>query len=173
MKPAMAAKERVMTTFSHQEPDRVPVGYSANGGIDRRLHQALGLKEGEGVGAALGVDYRGIWVPYKGKRLHPEIEGRGVNEEWGIRTRWIEHPTGGYWDYCDFPLREADEETIAKWPMPDPDDYDYSSIAESVGSVPQVPPTQKTQGGPACARSAPRRFSVRLSSILSGLNTEY
>jgi uroporphyrinogen decarboxylase len=131
MKPAMTSKERVMTTFSHREPDRVPIGYGANAGIDSRLHKALGLKEGEWVGAALGVDYRGIWVLYKGKRLHPPVEGRGVDEQWGIRTRWIEHPTGGYWDYCDFPLRDADEDAVAKWPMPDPDDFDYATVQET------------------------------------------
>ncbi|MEI6972955.1 MAG: uroporphyrinogen decarboxylase family protein [bacterium] len=130
MKPAMTSKERVMTTFSHQEPDRVPLGYAANEGIDRRLHQALGLKEGEWVGAALGMDYRGIWPPYKGKRLHSPVEGRRVDELWGSRTRWIEHPTGGYWDFCDFPLRDADENTIAKWPLPNPNDFDYSVVAE-------------------------------------------
>ena len=44
--------------------------------------------------------------------------------------RWTEHPSGGYWDYCDFPLREADEQTVADWPMPSPDNYDYSAVAE-------------------------------------------
>jgi uroporphyrinogen decarboxylase len=50
-----------------------------------------------------------------------------VDPEYGIRTKWIEHATGGYWDYCDFPLAEADEETVERWPMPSPDDYDYDA----------------------------------------------
>lgn len=33
----MTSKERVLVTLSHQEADRVPVNYSANGGIDNRL----------------------------------------------------------------------------------------------------------------------------------------
>jgi uroporphyrinogen decarboxylase len=48
---------------------------------------------------------------------------------WGIHRRWIEHETGGYWDYCDFPLRDADLETVENWPMPSPDDYDYERVA--------------------------------------------
>jgi uroporphyrinogen-III decarboxylase len=44
-------------------------------------------------------------------------------------TRYVEHGQGGYWDYCDFPLVTADEETVANWPMPSPDDYDYSQVA--------------------------------------------
>ncbi|MBM4144144.1 MAG: hypothetical protein FJ225_11220 [Lentisphaerae bacterium] len=127
----MSSKERVLTTFAHREPDRVPIGYSANAGIDRRLREALDVKEGEWVGEALGVDFRHVGAPYRGKRLHPEAKDRGVDEQWGIRTRWIEHPSGGYWDYCDFPLRDADEDTVAKWPMPDPADFDYGDVAEA------------------------------------------
>ncbi|HEY3418545.1 MAG TPA: uroporphyrinogen decarboxylase family protein, partial [Armatimonadota bacterium] len=43
-------------------------------------------------------------------------------------TRWVEHESGGYWDYCDFPLRDATLEEIEAWPMPSPDDFDYSQI---------------------------------------------
>ncbi len=70
-------------------------------------------------------------APYIGPRLHAELPDREVNAVWGWHCRWVEHETGGYWDYCDFPLREADEETIAAWPFPSPDDYDYSGVREA------------------------------------------
>jgi len=41
---------------------------------------------------------------------------------------WIEHAYGGYWDYVDFPLKEATLEEIENWPTPDPDDFDYSNL---------------------------------------------
>jgi uroporphyrinogen-III decarboxylase len=126
----MTSKERVMATFAHKETDRVPIGYCANGDIHRRLSQALDVRKGEWVGHAIGVDFIDVGAPYRGKCLHAELEGRSVNPEWGIRTRWIEHPSGGYWDYCDFPLRDADVDTVAKWPMPDPNDYDYDTVVE-------------------------------------------
>jgi uroporphyrinogen decarboxylase len=50
--------------------------------------------------------------------------------DWGIHTRWIEHPSGGYWDFCDFPLQGADEDAVRAWPMPDPDHYDYAAVPE-------------------------------------------
>jgi len=124
----MSSKERVLTAFAHKEPDRVPISYSANAGIDRRLREYFGLGEDESLGDVLGVDFRGVEAPYVGKRLHEEIEGRRVDPLWGIHTRWIEHETGGYWDFCDFPLKDADEETVARWPMPNPDDLDYSGV---------------------------------------------
>ncbi len=128
----MNAKERVLSTFAYGQPDRVPVNYLANAGIDRRLKAHFGLREddGEGLLLALGVDFRGVGPWYAGPRLHAEIPDRHVDPAYGIRTRWIEHESGGYWDYCDFPLRDATLEEIEAWPMPSPDDYRYDHIAE-------------------------------------------
>jgi len=127
----MNAKERVLTAFAHQEPDRVPVNYLANSGIDQRLKEHFGLAsdDSEGLRQCLGVDFRHVWPPYVGPKLHEDIPERGIKvDRWGIHRRWVEHGSGGYWDFCDFPLRDADEETVANWPMPDPDLFDYSVI---------------------------------------------
>ena len=127
----MKSKERVLTTIAHRAADRVPIDYSANPGIDRRLkaHYGLAPTDHEGLLRALGVDFRYVGVGYKGPRLHPEMPDRRVDSCWGIRTRWIEHQSGGYWDFCDFPLADATLDQIEAWPMPSPDDYDYSTIA--------------------------------------------
>jgi len=131
-KESMTSKERVMRVFAHQEPDRVPVNYSANPGIDAKLKEYFGLAndDREGLREILGVDFRGVGAPYIGPRLHPPIEGKLVDPQWGIRRRWVEHETGGYWDYCDFPLKDATLDEIESWPMPSPDDFDYNSITD-------------------------------------------
>jgi uroporphyrinogen decarboxylase len=129
----MISKERVLTTFGSNIPDRIPINYMANAGIDRRLKEHFGLKldDAEGLRQVLGVDFRAVDVPYRGPKLHEDIPKRGVKvDDWGIHRRWIEHETGGYWDYCDFPLRDATEEEIAAWSMPSPDDFDYSGVSE-------------------------------------------
>ena len=129
----MTSKERVIAAFNRHIPDRVPINYLANPGIDARLKRHFGLSssDNEGLLQALHVDFRLLEVPYKGPRLHGDVTERGISvDNWGIHRRWIEHGTGGYWDYCDFPLREAGEEEIAGWPMPDPDDFDYSTVQE-------------------------------------------
>lgn len=134
MTGSMRSKDRVLTALAHQAPDRVPINYSANPAIDRRLKQHFGLepKDDEGLRRALGVDFRGVGAPYTGPRLHPDIPERGIRTSvWGVRKRWIEHPSGGYWDYCDFPLKDASEEEVAAWPMPSPDDHDYSGVEEA------------------------------------------
>lgn len=128
----MTSKERVLSTFHHIEPDRVPINYSCNPGIDRRLkeHFHLHTDDDEGLLQCLGVDFRGLVVPYSGPTIHNPVAGRNVDPEWGFRTRWVEHHSGGYWDFCDFPLKDADIDEVENWPMPDPDDYDYSKITD-------------------------------------------
>ncbi|MCK5734102.1 MAG: hypothetical protein KAI38_07940 [Candidatus Latescibacteria bacterium] len=130
----MISKERVLTTFASRVPDRVPINYQAEPGIDARLkqHFHLASDDDEGLRVALGVDFRSVHAPYVGPRLHRDIPERGVCvDNWGIHRTWIANASGGYWDFCDFPLREATPEQIAAWPMPNPDDYDYSQVYDA------------------------------------------
>ncbi len=130
----MISKERVKRAFANAEPDRVPINYSSNPGIDKRLKDHFHLKQNdsEGLLRVLCVDFRSVGPRYSGPRLHEDIPERGIKaNNWGMRCRWVAHETGGYWDYCDFPLREADEEAVALWPMPSPDDFDYSKVKDA------------------------------------------
>lgn len=128
----MTSRERVLAAFAHTEPDRVPVNYLGNPGITARLLQHFGLAGGdyEGLLQALQVDFRSVGAPYVGPQLHEQLPDRSV-DIWGIHRRYIEHPSGGYWDYCDFPLREATVEQVADWPLPSPDDFDVSGVVEA------------------------------------------
>jgi hypothetical protein len=125
------SKERALRAFAHDEPDRVPIDYLANPGIDLRLktHFGLASDDDEGLRRALGVDFFEIIPPYIGPPLHAPVADRRI-DLWGIRTRWVEHASGGYWDFCDFPLRDADIDAIARWPMPSPDHFDYAAAAD-------------------------------------------
>jgi uroporphyrinogen decarboxylase len=128
----MTSKERVRITLACGQADRAPIDYLANPGINGRLMKHFGLQDDdrEGLLQRLNVDFRGVGPAYKGKRLHAEIPGRRVNPMTGVRTKWIEHDSGGYWDICDFPLKDADAEAVAAWPLPTADDYDYSQVRQ-------------------------------------------
>ena len=127
----LSSRDRVLAAFRHAEPDRVPVDYSANEGIDQRLkaHYGLAKDDGEGLLKALGVDFRSVGPPYTGPKLHADVPGRTI-DMWGIHRRWVQHATGGYWDYCDWPLRSAALEEVEAWPMPSPDHFDYAAVAD-------------------------------------------
>ena len=131
MKKRMSSKERGLAFFARQGTDRVPLNYFANPGIDRRVREHFGLApdDHEGLRRALGLDFGGAAPRFVGPKRHPDLPGRQV-DIWGVRTRWVEHESGGYWDFCDFPLKDADEEAVAAWPMPSPEDWDYRGVAE-------------------------------------------
>jgi uroporphyrinogen decarboxylase len=127
----LTSRERVLAAFDRVPADRVPVDYQANPGIDARLKAHFGLtaRDDEGLFTALGVDFRAIAAPYLGPRLHAELPDRSVDPQWGIRYRWMQHASGGYWEACDFPLLDADEDAVRRWPLPDPSAYDVSGVA--------------------------------------------
>ena len=118
-------------------PDRVPIDYSANPGIDRRLkeHFVLEPTDDEGLRKSLGVDFRHVGAPYVRPRIHEIPDDRQV-DIWGARSRWIEHATGGYWDFCDFPLRDATLEEAKAFPFPSPDNFDYEVVKSRCGDYP-------------------------------------
>lgn len=128
----MLPRDRVRATFTHEKTDRVPRNYLSNPGIDARLKKHFGLtaNDDEGLRRALKVDLRGVGPRYVGPPLHEQVPDRRVDPLWGWHTRLVEHESGDYWDFCDFPLKDADEEQVAAWPMPSPDDYDYSSLRD-------------------------------------------
>lgn len=124
----MTHRERVLKTFAFEKTDRVTIGYEDNPGIHARLSAALGVRDYEELYRALGVDYRAVGAPYTGPLLYPEKPGRNVNPLEGCYTRYIRHSdAGGYWDFCDFPLKDAEDEAFDAYPVPDPDNFDYDA----------------------------------------------
>lgn len=133
----MTARERVKRTFAFEKTDRVTIGYEANPVIHNNLCSALGISPEDRLGLyrALGVDYCDISAPYTGKPLFGQIKDRAVNPLEGFVCRWVENSFGGYWDFCDFPLKGADPEAFYSYPVPDPDDYDYDAAYEAVSAL--------------------------------------
>ena len=131
----MTSKERVRLALALQTPDRVPINYFANETVNGRLFEALGLRCGatqDDLYELLGVDYRGIDAPYTGPALFPAREGLRVDPQYGFYYKWIKNEYGGYNDFCYFPLKDAEPEVVAAWPVPDPDDFDYQCVAPLV-----------------------------------------
>jgi uroporphyrinogen decarboxylase len=126
----LTSRERVIRTLNYEIPDRIPVDYMYNPGIDRQLKAHFGLQatDDEGLRQILGVDFRLADAPYTGPPLYEPIPDRKIDPLMGFRTRWVPHETGGYWEYCDFPLAEGDTETAAQWPFPNPDHFDYDVL---------------------------------------------
>ena len=80
-KTTLTSRERVLRTFHHVEPDRVPLQYLDNPGVGERLkaHFGLATNDDEGLLDRLEIDFRIINPAYTGPRLHPEAPGVQVD----------------------------------------------------------------------------------------------
>ena len=126
----MSSRDRVLETFRYGKPDRIPLDYGANPAIHGRVCRALGIDPHAPDGLerllrALDVDFRGLGAPCRPKGLFPELPDRRVDPIYGFVMRRVEHESGEYWDFCDFPLKEAGPEIVASYPIAHPDDFDY------------------------------------------------
>lgn len=127
----LTSKQRVQKAFAHEKADRMPINYLVNPTVHGRLARHLGLSaDMDTVCDALGVDFKELMPTYTGPQLFAPVKNRRTDPLWGHRTRWVDNGSGGYWDYCDFPLKDADDDTIATWPLPNPDDFDYDTLYE-------------------------------------------
>lgn len=133
----MSSKERVRRTFQFEKTDRVTIGFETNYEIFKKLCIALNITDfdPEKLYEALGVDYRPVEAAYIGKPLFPVPPNRVVNQLEGCIMRWVEHASGGYWDFCDFPLKDATDEMFDQFPVPNPDDFDYDIALEKAKSI--------------------------------------
>jgi len=132
-KETMTARERVVKTLAYEKTDRVPINYSTNPAIHAKVAAALGFSNDyEGFIKALGVDYRGIGAGYKGPLIFKEIPGLHVDPVYGFYTRWVSNEYGGYHDFCNFPLADADDEVIVNFNFPSPDDFNYDNVEPAI-----------------------------------------
>ena len=118
----MTSKQRVLCSLNWREPDRVPIQTYLRPEVEQALRDHFA---GRDILECLGVDFREVQPVYRGM-LRPPEEGIVFNM-WGAGARTI----GTYDEPAVFPLadlRSLDDVERHSWP--DPDDFDYSHIAE-------------------------------------------
>ncbi len=125
----MNSRERVLTTFAHQEPDRVPCWCGASAEFWAKCRRELNLDD-EGLRLRFGDDFRRVFSRYTGPE-RPLRPGATYITPFGIEREGI-----GYGQPMDHPLAEAALDEIHAYPWPDPGQWDVSHIrgeAEAYG----------------------------------------
>lgn len=132
----MDSRERVLATLEHQVPDRVPRDFWSTREADAKLLLATGLPDRAALLDAFDIDLRYLPGPtYRGPSLDTGPDGT-VRDLWGVlRARRIAGEGGrrqAYWEVLHCPLADAGNvDDLARYPhWPNPDDFDYSEIAE-------------------------------------------
>jgi uroporphyrinogen decarboxylase len=134
----MEHKERVLHAIHHQQPDRVPMDYSARSEVDDALMHHLGVAGYDRLLERLDVDFRYIQPieliyerdRYQGPPLRAFPDG--VWEDiWGVCRKRVRVSTGVYDEVCYSPLSEATTvEDVAAHRWPEPDWFNCSDVAE-------------------------------------------
>jgi uroporphyrinogen decarboxylase len=145
MPETMTARERVITTLNHKEPDRVPIilGGSANHLTEQRynlLRDHFGVKDiprrtlvgfyttpdYNPILDKLGTDFRFIHMRPPANYISNALDGefKEFKDEWGLKHRLM----SGYYDLTEPPLaKDLSIEKIINFPWPNP--YDPIRLA--------------------------------------------
>lgn len=107
----MNSKERVLATFEHREPDRVPLWYGAAEGLTARLIERCGVESEEALMRRLHIDFRRVREQY-------------VGPDFGRRNFWGVERGGSYYGQpLSHPLAGVETveavEAYDAWPSPD------------------------------------------------------
>jgi uroporphyrinogen decarboxylase len=116
------SRERVLTTFSHQEPDRVPMWHGMSAHFIEKAKQELGLTHAEALRRRLGDDFRRVFASYRvpSAPLPPGVVSRTI---FGVDRLGYE-----YGQPASHPLAAASLKEVHAYPWPDPLCVDVSGI---------------------------------------------
>lgn len=118
----MNSRERVLSAFAHEEPDRVPCWCGASPEFLEGARRALGVDTLEEVFVRFGDDFRRVHARYVGPEF-PLAEGAHSRTPFGIQRRGI-----GYGQPVSHPLAGATLAQVHDYPWPDPAWMDVSQI---------------------------------------------
>jgi uroporphyrinogen decarboxylase len=133
---SMTPLERWLAVFQRQKPDRVPMDYWATDETTLKLMKHLGCATKREMLEKLHVDFAVEVKPeYMGPKLPP------LADVFGCRFSWMDYGTGAYDECVHFPL--ADFKSVGEieknYSWPDPDWWDYDSIARQLQGCEMYP----------------------------------
>jgi uroporphyrinogen decarboxylase len=141
----MNSRQRVRCALNHQEPDRIPIdlggtlvtSITVKAYASLKRHLGMPLEEikmldyvqqlpyvDEALQMRFGADFRMVQVPAitaKGVDLIDEGDAYTFYNRWGVKAK-MPKDGGLYFDYVEFPIREATMEALDRyeWPLPNP-----------------------------------------------------
>ena len=123
----MTSRERVLTTFAHEEPDRVPRWCGASPEFIAKAKRHLGITDTEQLFVRFGDDFRRVYARYAGpKEFSPDgalSAGATYRTPFGVEREGF-----GYGMPTGHPLADATLKQIHDFSWPDPKWMDVSEI---------------------------------------------
>ena len=121
----LSSKERVLTTFAHETPDRVPAWCGASVEFWEKAKKTLG-KDDEALRQFFGDDFRRVFAAYAGSEF-PLVDPRAT-----CRTLFgVEREGLGYGQPINHPLEKATLDDIHAYAWPVPEWMDASGVRDA------------------------------------------
>ena len=115
------SRERVLTAFEHEQPDRVPCWCGASVEFWDKAKRQLKLDD-EGLRIRLGDDFRRVFAEYSGPDFELS-EGATYRTVFGVQREGL-----GYGQPMSHPLASATLKDVHDYPWPDPAWTDVSKV---------------------------------------------
>ncbi len=125
----MTSRDRVLSAFAHQEPDRVPAWCGASDEFWAKAKRELDLDD-EALRVRFGDDFRRVYAPYAGPQIALSPGASSVTP-FGVQREGL-----GYGQPMSHPLAQATLKDVHEYPWPDPQWMDVSHVradAEAYG----------------------------------------
>jgi len=119
----MTSRDRVLESFEHQEPDRVPAWCGSSPEFWEKAKRELGLDD-EGLRIRFGDDFRRVFAQYDGPEF-PMSPGAVYRTPFGIERHGV-----GYGQPDSHPLSGSGISEIHEYEWPDPGWMDVSNIRD-------------------------------------------
>ncbi len=119
---AMTSRERVLTTFDHREPDRVPMWHGLSSLFVAKANAVLALADEECLRVRLGDDFRRVFARYDVPN-DPLPEGVMSRTIFGVDRLGYE-----YGQPASHPLADATVKDVHAYAWPNPSCVDVSGI---------------------------------------------
>jgi uroporphyrinogen decarboxylase len=125
----MISRERVLTAFSHEEPDRVPVWCGASPEFTAKAKRRLDLADTEALFVRFGDDFRRVYARYAGPpQFSPDSHlspGSTCRTPFGVERHGL-----GCGMPRSHPLAQATLRQVHDYAWPDPAWMDVSELRE-------------------------------------------
>jgi len=118
----MTSRERVLTAFAHQEPDRVPAWCGSSAEFWAKAKRDLAIADDEALRIRFGDDFRRVFAKYAGP-VFPLSPGAKSRTPFGVERHGM-----GYGQPISHPLAGATLAQVHEHPWPDPKWMDVSAI---------------------------------------------
>jgi len=132
MKEQNNLRQQVQTTLRHNEPDRVPFSWGLHPTPEMTEVMDRYLRE-------QGMSWRGLFLATESSiRITPRYIGpelQANKDMWGIVRKKIHYGSGSYDEIEFYPLAGASTESMAFYPWPNPEWFDYSSLRQDVQAL--------------------------------------